>query len=559
MYINSCIRPNTRVLVVMDYPSVNDITEGYIRDSHSVAYMSRQLRRLGVEPDQISFHHFLYERLPFGVEEKDLLVTTIKGKKTAIPVPGGYIHEDYADNIKSLLTAVKSCKPEAILCMSSLALAVLTEADNINSFRGSMLMVSNWEIPDPINLVPTYSIYALYKQPELKMAFDVDLNRLAVGLRGIFAFPEYNCLINPTFDQAKDFLEELLCELNLPYSFKVRIGFDVETRNQAISFLGIATSEYTAVCIPFIDKDGYSYWSLDEEFALIKLTKEIMEHARVETVMQNGQYDVQYTVARYSIYPKLHIDTMVDGHMLFQKGLQLDLAYLASLFCDYYRYWKQDGKDFHNSFQNESDYSTYQMYNCYDTCYTLELSHKMKPSLEANVHPFVIAFQRKMQNAVIRAVVRGVRWDYKTQMKWYAEHKQLLEGYANWFNHIIPDSIVTKQGNAPWWDSPAKMAHLFYDQLGLKEVVNRKTKKRTTSDDALIEIGHAEPIMRLICKILRDYRSARKVFDTYLSALPSKDGRMRTQYMVPGTDTYRLASKGDAFGEGLNLQNLSKG
>jgi hypothetical protein len=26
------------------------------------------------------------------------------------------------------------------------------------------------------------------------------------------------------------------------------------------------------------------------------------------------------------------------------------------------------------------------------------------------------------------------------------------------------------------------------------------------------------------------------------------DGRMRTQYMLPGTDTFRLASKKDAFG-----------
>lgn len=558
MYINSCIRPNTRVLVVMDYPSVNDITEGYIRDSHSVAFMSRQLKRFGVEPDQISFHHFLWERLPFGTEEKDLLVTTIKGKKTAVPVAGGYIHEDYQANIDSLLASVNGCNPEVILCMSSLALATLADADNVNSFRGSMMRTSNAAITET-NIVPTYSIYTVYKQPEVKMAFDVDLNRLAVGLNGPFALPEYSFLINPTFEQATDFLEELLAELRLPYSFKVRMGFDVETRNQAISFAGIATSETTAICIPFIDKDGYSYWPAEQEFALIKLLKEVLEHPRVESVMQNGQYDIQYTATRYSIYPYLHIDTMVDGHMLFQKGLQLDLAYLSSLFCEYYRYWKQDGKDFHNSFQNDSDYVTYQTYNCYDTCYTLELSYKMKQSLDVNVHPFVLAFQRKMQNAVIRAVLRGVRWDYKTQMKWYAEHKQLLDGYAAWFNYIIPDSIVTKQGNAPWWDSPAKMAHLFYDQLGLKEVVNRKTKKRTTSDDALIEVGRAEPVMRLICKILRDYRSARKVFDTYLSALPSKDGRMRTQYMVPGTDTYRLASKGDAFGEGLNLQNLSKG
>ena len=61
-------------------------------------------------------------------------------------------------------------------------------------------------------------------------------------------------------------------------------------------------------------------------------------------------------------------------------------------------------------------------------------------------------------------------------------------------------------------------------------------------------------------KKLDEYRSIEQYRSLYIAAEPSpSDGRMRTQYMLPGTDTFRLASKKDAFGYGMNLQNITKG
>ena len=103
------------------------------------------------------------------------------------------------------------------------------------------------------------------------------------------------------------------------------------------------------------------------------------------------------------------------------------------------------------------------------------------------------------------------------------------------------------------------MIYFFYDQLKVDEVINKKTGTRTVDDNALLVIGRSEPILKTLTDMLRSYRSLTQFYTTYLCAKESEDGRMRTQYFLAGTDTFRLSSKKDAFDTGMNLQNISKG
>lgn len=80
----------------------------------------------------------------------------------------------------------------------------------------------------------------------------------------------------------------------------------------------------------------------------------------------------------------------------------------------------------------------------------------------------------------------------------------------------------------------------------------------TCDEEALKTIARRSALLAPICEVINDIRSLgtyRNVADTPLD----RDRRWRCSYIIPGTDTYRFASKGDAFGYGTNLQNISGG
>lgn len=555
MYIQSFLRPNTDILVVMDYPSVNDIKGLSIESSNAVAFLRQEFRKAQIDAT-VSYHQIFDEALR-GIDLKDeYFVTTKAGKASALESNGIYLDRGIEKELKRLDEVLAICKPKAVLCMSVIALAWWFGGDSLTAWRGSMLSLRG------TNVIITSDLYSLYKRDELMMSWSMDLQRLSVALQSDFStsLDEFNIVICPTFAQCKDFFEEQIAEANLPYVDKVRIAFDVETRAGTISVKGFATSPRDAFVIPMINVDGSSYWSAEEEFQIVKWSKELLSHKKTFIAAQNGQYDLQYMVKNYGVFFNIDVDTMIEAHMLFTKGQQLSLSYLASLFCVFYRYWKEDGKDFHKSFQTQEDFIKYQMYNGYDCCYTFELAETLVRINQKDTHPFVRQMQRRMQNIVLKPVLRGLRFDLQKQLEWRNQHETLKRSYETWLQYMIPDEHVTKKGNAAWWDSPTKMAHLFYNQLGLEPVLDKKTKRPTTSDAALVELGKQEPILKAVFDVLRDYRSLSKTLDSYLAAKPSpEDGRMRTQYMLAGTDTFRLASKIDAFGFGLNLQNLTKG
>ena len=527
-----------------------------MEDSNAVQFLSDEFRRANINPLSVSFHQMLDEPLRGADVGEVYFATTKKDKATATSYAGVYIKDEVKEQLSFFDNVLEESGAKVVLCMSQLALAYMVGGTSLTSFRGSMMTYKGR------NVVVTSALYSLYKQEELSMSWRMDLQRVQQGLTEDFAvgLEGFNIKICPTVAECVEFFSELIAEADLPYVERVKVAFDVETRAGAISVMGFATSPRDAFVIPLIDENGYSYYSVEDEFTIIKLVREFLSHKKVKRALQNGQYDLQYMVAVYGILFSIDVDTMVEAHMLFTKGQKLSLSYLASLFCSFYVYWKEDGKDFHTSFQSKEDFIRYQRYNGFDCCYTFECAEAIVPIVQKEVKPTVRMMQRRMQNIVVKPVLRGIRFDLKKQQEWKQQHEDLRRSYTSWLNYMIPDQVVTKNGNAPWWDSPLKMAHLFYEQLGLDPVLDKKTKRPTTSDAALIELGKQEPILKAVFAVLRDYRSLSKTLDSYLAAKPTPcDGRMRTQYMLAGTDTFRLASKIDAFGFGLNLQNLTKG
>ena len=120
----------------------------------------------------------------------------------------------------------------------------------------------------------------------------------------------------------------------------------------------------------------------------------------------------------------------------------------------------------------------------------------------------------------------------------------------SWLNTVV--------GRPTNVQSPKQLAYFFYDELGHYPVINHKTKKATCNAEALIKLARRDPLISPICEIINEMRSLLSSSAVCMQPTES-DGRMRTDYIVGGTETLRFASKQNAFGYGGNLQNITSG
>jgi DNA polymerase I len=99
-------------------------------------------------------------------------------------------------------------------------------------------------------------------------------------------------------------------------------------------------------------------------------------------------------------------------------------------------------------------------------------------------------------------------------------------------------------------NSPAQLAEILFDQMGLTLGGRRRSKPRSTAADVLEELALTHDLPK---KVL-EYREISKLKSTYVDALPklihAETGRLHTSFSQTGTATGRLSSSDP------NLQNI---
>jgi DNA polymerase-1 len=122
-----------------------------------------------------------------------------------------------------------------------------------------------------------------------------------------------------------------------------------------------------------------------------------------------------------------------------------------------------------------------------------------------------------------------------------------IAGQLEGLQHAL-DITVGREVNP---DSPKQLQALFYDELGFKPYINRKTGTPTTDEDALKRLARkgASP-----AEIILKMRSLSKLKGTYLDAEVDSDNRIRCSYNPVGTSSGRLSSSKTIWGTGINMQ-----
>jgi DNA polymerase-1 len=296
------------------------------------------------------------------------------------------------------------------------------------------------------------------------------------------------------------------------------------------------------------------YWSSEQEGELVWLLYKVLTHSHAEVVGQNIIYDSQYTWRHWHFVPRVVQDTMISQHSVF-SDLPKALAFIASTYCDYYVYWKDEGKNI----LDEEDEGRNWFYNCEDCVYTDEAGLVQLNIIKSMGLEHVHEAQQKMFWPVLQAMQRGVKVDLKRRSELTVEVGDAIRSREEFLTNVLGHAINPR--------SPKQMHTLFYEDLKQPVVFTRPKKgeaaRPTLNDDALQTIALREPLLKPIINAISDIRTLGIFLSSFLEADLDIDQRMRCAYNIGGSEsgksapkTYRLSSSENAFGGGCNLQTI---
>jgi uracil-DNA glycosylase family 4 len=456
------------------------------------------------------------------------------------------------DGIELLKREIEACQPNVIIALGNTALWALTGNWGITSWRGSTLECS---LPVALDykpkVVPTYHPALVLRQWSWRQTAVHDLRRASRHSHSRALIPrEYDIISRPDYHTALAVLQGLLTEAD---KGPLNLACDIETRAGHIACIGFAWSKKSAICIPLMcveRKEGY--WTLDEEAQLTHLMMRLLLHKNISVSGQNFIYDAQYLYRWWGIIPRVTHDTMLSHHSMFSNS-QKSLDYLASMYCEQYVYWKDDGKLWDPV---KMDEERLWRYNCEDCCYTFEIWQGEVSAIEKlSTHwtklPDVHSFQQRMFYPVLRTMNRGIRSDQRRRGEYAMMLQDEIAKREQWLIDAVGSFVNPK--------SPKQMQEFFYGTLRQSPIFNRKTGTITCDDEALNKLASREPLLRPLVRRILEHRSLGVFLSTFVNAPLDSDGRIRCSFNIAGTETYRFSSSQNAFGSGLNLQNIPKG
>lgn len=542
----------SRIMLIGEAPGENEEREGTPFVGASGQELNRMLQEAGIMRSECYVTNVCKIRPPdnqisaFVATTKREITERHKLLRDRYCTPE--VHEGYAE----LLTEIEMVQPKIIVAFGNLAMWVLTGQWGILKWRGSLLQVA---YGGP-KVIPTIHPAAILREWSNRAVVLNDLRRVKRHMtsRIYDNKPEWRFQIRPTYGQATQTLKELLVISDT--SELTWLDFDIETRNGYIDCIGISWSRSDAICIPFMAAGKPAgYWHEDEEAEIIYLLYKLLTHPKVFIRWQNGLYDAQYVYRHWHFIPRGGQDTMISQHSVF-AALPKGLAFLASMYADWYVYWKDEGKIASNIPEDQR-----WRYNLQDCVYTREVGEVLAQTVIKMKLSTVEARQQALFWPVLKAMLSGVRVDPKRRADMAVDIQEELSAREAFLFTVLGHSINPS--------SPKQMQALFYEDLQQPPILKRVTiqgrqvMRPTCDDEALTKIGAREPLIRPICNAIADIRTLQKLLKDFVMMPLDEDGRMRCSFNIAGDAggksapySYRLSSGQNAFGSGGNLQTI---
>jgi len=336
------------------------------------------------------------------------------------------------------------------------------------------------------------------------------------------------------------------------------VAVDIETWGSKLSCVGFAVSDDYSITFPTTTKRDLS--------AHKDAIQHICEHSCAK-ITQGGHYDAFWLAGAGITLNNWQWDTLAMHHCLHSTD-EHSLHYMASIYCEDYRYWKDEAKDAEEIVKYARNLDALYTYNGMDCCYTRELlDHLHAELVDRGMLEFYHQHYQEMFQPVLDVMLHGVAVDTEAQKEW---HKRLRSGCEG-----IREDLEALAGTSLWAKKTFSGPKLrkYFASLGVpKQLKLRKTvegKKRTeTLDEAALRLiatrvtkpktqtkeqwEESKEAARLLLRFRRD----EKVAD-FMKGAWDKDGRIRCQYKFQ-TEAGRFASSKNPKRTGYNLQNVDR-
>lgn len=542
---------DAKICIIGESPGQDEILRGEPFVGLSGIELTKMLGEAGINRRDCFITNCVSDRPPDN-DIKHFFYSSTEAKKLHIsPLNGRYPKENLRLGIQKLWSDLNEIRPNVIIAVGETPLWALAGEVGITKWRGS-------ELPTPFGkLIPTFHPAYILRQWNFRSIAVADLRRAARESHSPdLVVPKWNFKIRPSFIEAREMLKWLL---SLPPQLLVS---DIETRANQIACIGFAWSALDAFCLPLMCVEGdRSFYTLEEEVELILLVRMVLRHHQI--CFHNGNFDCQYIAKEWGFLPNFHHDTMLMQHILFpgllggkidpvtgkvsKKGSSLSLSFVCSMYNEHYRFWKDDGR-----FWDESmDEDVYWNYNGEDCCRTFQSAITMLGMIEK------LGFSKQYRDKMdlfpltFRMMFRGINIDLAFRKKMQQDLERDEESIRGWLNKAAGHDFNP--------NSNKQMADFFYKDLRMDIVKDRKTHNPTVNDIALEKFKNRCPVLRPFIERMQLLRSLVVYRSTFAEApLSEVDNRFRGSLNVVGPETYRMSSNNTAFEEGCNLQNFPR-
>lgn len=472
--------------------------------------------------------------------------------------------------IKNLYHQIYTIKPKLIItCGNYATWAICPEVPTIKKKEGKFVPTGIMNTPrqgfrgsqyfmDTYPVLPILHPASIMRSWQFRSTTVHDLRKARRFLAGELSWDDKprTFLVKPTYEDVSKFFLLLNYELGLRAA-PLLLSVDIETYKEHMTCIGLASDPELALCIPFVDlaeNKLVPYWNEEQHIVIFSELRKLLSHPMVRVVGQNFLYDLQYIWRWLHVIPRVELDTMIAQHLCFPT-LPKDLNYLSSMYCEYHRFWKGEGKEWTKKTSLEELWR----YNCRDVVATLEAATTLRGVLDQLNLGDQFAFQMEQFWLAFALMQRGISVDQPLKGEMKIKLMESIYEIETWLEKLVPQDLVApKKKAARWYNSDKQTSDFLYETLGLKKQKHKSTGALSCNKEALKALGDTYPFVRPVTEALALLRTTSTFVTNFLSASLDRDGRMRCSYNVGGAYTFRLSSSENAFGRGTNLQNIPK-
>lgn len=543
---------NARIMIVGEAPGEYEIMRGEPFIGPSGEELNRMLHEAGISRSECFITNVCNQRPPANDMEqwlsfnKQMPKPSKKMRNTNwVRFKDVWVHPAVEDGYKQLAKHIELVKPTLILALGNTSLWALTGKKGIKKWRGSELWggLGGHEC----KVIPAYHPAAVLRQWATRPITVHDFRRAAREAKTErYVTGNYDRIIRPNYGQAIEWLGKAFALLE---QGSVYGSTDIETRAGHTACTGIYIKGLPTISIPWMCVERpEGYWTADKEVVLWHQVRRLLTHPNFKIIGQNWIYDSQYKYRFFFIKTLPYWDTMIAQHCMY-PGTPKGLDYLASLYCEHYVYWKDDGKTWDPNTPEDDLWN----YNCEDCERTYEVFERQREVIQADERlSRVWDFQTNtLGPLLLKAMFRGIRANVRDKKRLSGELDTEIKVREAWIQDVVGHPLNFK--------SPLQVRSFFYEDLKQKPIKKRGTGELTVDDEALSTIAKRNPLLRPLCKKIQELRSLGVFKSTFVDARLDKDQRIRCSFNIGGTVTFRLSSSENAFGSGLNLQNIPAG